>query len=128
MGRGKSQTDGTTWNIYKDGLKIYTTINYKMQTYAEEAVDEWIKKNLQPQFFKHWAGHKNAPFYNISADETEAIMVRAMKNSSRYKELKRDGYSEKEIRKIFETPTRMWLFTHQGEVDTILSLGIPYVI
>ncbi|NLE63243.1 MAG: PBP1A family penicillin-binding protein [Bacteroidales bacterium] len=113
--------DGTTWNIYKDGLKIYTTINYKMQTYAEEAVDEWIKKNLQPQFFKHWAGHKNAPFYNISADETEAIMVRAMKNSSRYKELKRDGYSEKEIRKIFETPTRMWLFTHQGEVDTILS-------
>ena len=80
-----------------------------------------IKKNLQPQFFKHWAGHKNAPFYYISEEETEKIMLHAMKNSSRYKELKAEGYSEKEIRKIFETPTRMWLFTHNGEVDTILS-------
>lgn len=119
--KNNPKPDGTTWDIYKDGLKIYTTINYKMQVYAEEAVDEWVKGNLQPLFFKHWAGHKNAPFYNINAEETERIMVRAMKNSSRYKELKKEGYSEKEIRKIFETPVRMFLYSHEGEIDTVLS-------
>ncbi|NLJ83260.1 MAG: penicillin-binding protein [Bacteroidales bacterium] len=119
--KNNPKPDGTTWDIYKDGLKIYTTINYKMQVYAEEAVDEWIKSNLQPLFFKHWAGHKNAPFYNISKEETETIMVRGMKNSSRYKELKKEGYSEKEIREIFETPIQMYLYSHNGEIDTVLS-------
>ena len=119
--KANPKPDGTSWDIYKDGLKIYTTINYKMQVYAEEAVDEWIKGNLQPLFFKHWAGYKNAPFYNISEEETETIMVRAIKNSSRYKELKKAGYSEKEIRKNFETPIHMWLYSHHGDIDTVLS-------
>ncbi|MBP7102431.1 MAG: transglycosylase domain-containing protein [Bacteroidales bacterium] len=119
--KANPKPDGSTWDIYKDGLKIYTTINYKMQTYAEAAVDEWVKQNLQPLFFKHWAGHKNAPFYNINEEETENIMVRAMKNSDRYRKLKKEGYSEKEIRKIFETPVQMWLFSHEGEIDTVLS-------
>ena len=114
--------DGTHWDIYKDGLKIYTTINYKMQTYAEEAVEEWVVNNLQPEFFKHWQGHKNAPFYRINEKETERIMLRAMKNSSRYKELKKEGLSEKEILKDFNTPCQMWVYDGKdGEKDTIMS-------
>ncbi|MDR0604142.1 MAG: transglycosylase domain-containing protein [Bacteroidales bacterium] len=114
--------DGSHWNIYKDGLKIYTTINYKMQTYAEEAVKEWVVNNLQPEFFKHWKGHKNAPFYRINEKETERIMTQAMKNSSRYKDLKKAGLSEKEILKNFNTPCSMWVYDGKdGEKDTIMS-------
>ena len=114
--------DGTNWDIYKDGLKIYTTINYKMQTYAEQAVDEWIVNSLQDEFFKHWKGQKNAPFYRISEDETENIMVRAMKNSPRYQDLKKEGLSDNEIRKIFETPCQMWIYDGKGgEKDTVMS-------
>ncbi|MDR2410018.1 MAG: PBP1A family penicillin-binding protein [Bacteroidales bacterium] len=114
--------DGTHWDIYKDGLKIYTTINYKMQTYAEEAVEEWVVNNLQSEFFKHWKGHKNAPFYRINEKETERIMVQAMKNTPRYKELKKEGLSEEKIRKIFETPCSMWVYDGKGgEKDTIMS-------
>ncbi|MDR1459114.1 MAG: transglycosylase domain-containing protein [Bacteroidales bacterium] len=120
--KNNPKPDGKTWDIYKDGLKIYTTINYKMQLYAEEAVEEWVVNNLQPEFFKHWNGYKNAPFYRINEKETEQIMVRAMKNSSRYKELKKEGKSESEIRKIFETPCSMWVYDGKGEEkDTIMS-------
>jgi penicillin-binding protein 1A len=120
--KNNKKPDGTEWNIYKDGLKIYTTINYKMQTYAEQAVQEWIVNSLQDEFFKHWKGQKNAPFYRISAEETERIMVRAMKNSSRYKELKNEGLSEGKIREIFETPCQMWIYDGKGgEKDTIMS-------
>ena len=114
--------DGTHWDIYKDGLKIYTTINYKMQLYAEQAVEEWIVNNLQPEFFKHWQGQKNAPFHNISQKETESIMVRAMKNSARYKEMKEAGYSDAKIREVFETPCQMWIYDGKGgERDTVMS-------
>ena len=114
--------DGTHWDIYKDGLKIYTTINYKMQGYAEQAVEEWVVKSLQPEFFAHWKGHKNAPFYRINQEQTENIMVRAMKSSSRYKELKESGLSESKIREIFETPCQMWVYDGKGgEKDTVMS-------
>jgi len=113
--------DGTHWDIYKDGLKIYTTINYKMQGYAEDAVQEWVVNTLQPQFFDHWKGKKNAPFHNISAEQTEQILTRAMKNSARYKSMKEEGFSEKEIRKAFETPCKMWIYNGKEEVDTVMS-------
>lgn len=113
--------DGTLWDIYKDGLKIYTTINYKMQTYAEEAVNEWIGGNLQPLFFKHLKDQKNAPFFRISEEETEKIMAQAMKGSSRYAELKKDGYSEDEIRENFNTRTKMWVHSWAGEIDTVMT-------
>jgi penicillin-binding protein 1A len=113
--------DGSYWNIYTDGLKIYTTINYKMQLYAEEAVKEWVANALQGQFFNEWKGKKNAPFYNITESETETILVRAMKNSDRYKALKEQGWSEDRIRKHFDVPTKMWLFNGKDEVDTLLS-------
>ena len=120
--KNNKKPDGTNWDIYKDGLKIYTTVNYKMQTYAEQAVEEWIVNSLQDEFFAHWKGHKNAPFYRINQEETERIMVRAMKNSSRYKELKAEGLSENKIREIFETPCQMWIYDGKGgEKDTIMS-------
>lgn len=113
--------DGTRWDIYKDGLKIYTTINYRMQKYAEEAVDEWICQNLQPQFFTQCKGRKNAPFVRISEDQTETIMNGAMKSSDRYKALKKQGFSEDEIRRNFEKPVHMWVYTCDGEKDTVMS-------
>ena len=113
--------DGTQWDIYKDGLKIYTTINYKMQKYAEEAVQEWVVNTLQPQFFSHWKGQKNAPFYRITEEQTEQILTRAMKGSARYKAMKEAGFSEKEIRKAFETPCRMWVYNGKDEIDTVMS-------
>jgi penicillin-binding protein 1A len=113
--------DGTQWNLYKDGLKIYTTINYTMQKYAEEAVQEWVVGTLQPQFFDHWKGKKNAPFHNINEEETERILVRAMKGSARYKSMKEAGFSEKEIRKAFETPCKMWVYNGKEEIDTVMT-------
>ncbi len=119
--RKNRKPDGSKWDIYKDGLKIYTTINYKMQKYAEEAVDEWVSRTLQPQFFAHWKGYKNAPFYRLTDEQTESIMTSAMRSSDRYRNLKREGKSEEEIRKIFEKPVRMWVYTYNGEKDTIMS-------
>ena len=119
--RRNRKPDGSEWDIYKDGLKIYTTINYRMQKYAEEAVDEWICRTLQPQFFTHWKGQKNAPFYRITEEQTEQILTSAMKSSDRYRNLKREGRSEEEIRRIFDKPVHMWIYTYNGEKDTVLS-------
>ena len=119
--RKNRKPDGSTWDIYKDGLKIYTTINYRMQKYAEEAVDEWIVKSLQPQFFAHWKGQKNAPFYRITEEQTERILTSAMKGSDRYRAMKKEGKSEEEIRKVFNQPVRMWIYTCNGEKDTVMS-------
>ncbi|MDR1793571.1 MAG: transglycosylase domain-containing protein [Bacteroidales bacterium] len=113
--------DGSHWNIYKDGLKIYTTINYKMQQYAEDAVKEWVAGTLQEQFFKEWKGKKNAPFYNLSDEETQKNLTKAMKETDRYKELKKNGWSDEKIRANFETPVQMWLFNGKDEIDTVMS-------
>lgn len=114
--------DGTPYNIYTDGLKIYTTIDSRMQRYAEEAVTEHLKNNLQPQFFKEKRGRKNAPFTNLLTDEQLAtIMARAVKNTDRYRIMRRNGCSEAEIRKAFDTPREMSVFTWEGERDTVLT-------
>lgn len=115
--------DGTTWNIYKDGLKIYTTINYKMQQYAEEAVQEWICQELQPKFFKELKNNKNAPFVRLSEEQTQRIMKQAMKNTDRYRTLKKEGFSEADINKNFSTPVKMWVRSRdgKGEIDTTMS-------
>ncbi|MFZ4740981.1 MAG: penicillin-binding protein 1A [Bacteroidales bacterium] len=115
--------DGTPYNLYKDGLKIYTTINYKMQKYAEEAVNEHLGKELQPAFYKHWKGVKNAPFSQLTDEEIQANYTSAMKTSDRYRKMKDANASEEEIQKEFKTPISMRIFTWQGEKDTIMS---PY--
>ena len=113
--------DGTTYDIYKDGLKIYTTIDSRLQRYAEEAVTEHLKGNLQPEFFKHWAGRKNAPYYRLKEDDIEDLMNQAIRRSDRYRNMKADGRSEREIRESFNTPVEMAIFTWEGDIDTVMT-------
>ena len=97
--------DGRPYNIYTDGLKVYTTINSRMQRYAEEAVDEHVKKYLQPAFFKEKKGRRTAPYTNkLSSDEVETILTRAMKQSERYRLMRNAGYTADQIRKAFDEP------------------------
>ncbi len=115
--------DGSTYNIYTDGLKVYTTIDSRMQRYAEEAVDEHVKKYLQPAFFKEKKGRRTAPYTNkLTTSEVEDILVRAMKQSERYRLMRNAGHSVEEIRKAFDEPHEMTIFSYeQGEVDTMMS-------
>lgn len=112
--------DGTEYDIYTDGLKIYTTIDSKMQIHAEEAVTAHIA-NLQQEFFIQQKGNKNAPFLKISDDETDRILKRAMKSSERWAVLKDLERTEDEIIASFSKKTKMRIFTWKGEKDTIMT-------
>ncbi len=119
--------DGTPYNLYKDGLKIYTTINSKMQKYAEEAVCEHLGKDLQKAFFKHWAGkHRHPPFdWRMSEEQIAGIMKQAIKRSDRYYWLKVNEVHPDTITKIFNTPTKMTVFRWKeekwDEFDTVMT-------
>lgn len=112
--------DGTEYDIYRDGLKIYTTIDSRMQLYAEEAVDAHLA-NLQKEFFKQAKTNKNAPFIKLSDAETEKLMDRARRASERWRQMSNQGKSESEIIKSFGIKTDMTVFTWKGERDTIMT-------
>ncbi len=112
--------DGSDYNIYKDGLKIYTTIDSRMQSYAEEAVEKHMA-NLQEEFFIEAKTNKNAPFVNISDAETQRILKQAMKSSYRWTVLEAQEKSEEEIIASFSVKTKMKVFTWKGEKDTIMT-------
>jgi penicillin-binding protein 1A len=112
--------DGSEFDIYKDGIKIYTTIDSRMQTYAEEAVTQHLT-NLQKEFFTQQKSNKNAPFVNISDDETKKLMMQAMKSSARWGLLEAQDKSDEEIIKSFDIKTKMKVFTWKGERDTIMT-------
>jgi len=114
--------NGEEYNIFRDGLKIYVTIDSRMQQYAEEAVTEHIS-NLQKYFFKEQSRNRTAPFYDLDKSEINTIINRAKRNSDRYKRLKIAGKSEKEIDKIFKIKTKMSVFSWKGDKDTVMS---PY--
>jgi penicillin-binding protein 1A len=119
--------DGSPYNLYKDGLRIYTTINSKMQRYAEQAVREHLAYDLQPSFFKHWKGYTNAPyvFKDMEPEEVTAeidkVLTRTIKRSERYRKLRNAGVGIDSIMLSFNTPVNMRVFTWQGPVDTIMS-------
>ena len=114
--------DGSNYNLYTDGLKIYTTINSRMQQYAEEAVQEHVAEYLQPRFFKEKKGRKTAPYTNqLTSEEVETILNRSIRQSERRRVMKAAGYSDAEIMKAFNTPREMTVFTYQGEKDTIMT-------
>lgn len=114
--------DGSRYNLYKDGLKIYTTIDSRMQQYAEEAVKDHLSNTLQPGFFKAKRGQKNAPFANnLSEKFVKERLTVAMRQSNRYRSMKMAGFSEKEIEKTFRQKTEMQVFTWKGFRDTTLS-------
>lgn len=112
--------DGTEYDIYRDGLKIYVTLDSKMQQYAEEAVAEHLPK-LQDKFFELSKDKKNAPFVNISNEETDRIIKRAIKSSERWRVMKNEGKSEEQILKSFDVKTKMRVFTWKGEKDTLMT-------
>jgi penicillin-binding protein 1A len=112
--------DGSEYDLYTDGLKIYTTIDSKMQRYAEEAVDEHLA-NLQEQFFIDQKNNTNAPFIKLSKAETDKILLRAMKNSERWRMMTEEGKGEEEIKASFSKKTRMSVFTWRGEKDTLMT-------
>ncbi len=114
--------DGSEYNLYRDGLKIYVTIDSRMQKYAEEATVEHMS-NLQSLFFKEHKKNRTAPFYQLTPEEIETTMYQAMRRSDRWYRMKQNGKSEDEILASFKEKTQMRVFSWKGEFDTIMS---PY--
>ena len=111
------------YNIYKDGLKIYTTIDYRMQKYAEEAVNEHMTE-LQKLFIKDCKTKRNAPFaWNVSKEEIDNIMNSSMRRSDRYREMKAQGVPHEQIVAAFHKPVQMHVYSLRGDIDTLLT---PY--
>ena len=114
--------DGNTYDIYTDGLKVYTTIDSRMQRYAEESVFGHVAMELQPQFNKQKAISPNFPYSTrLSPEEIRHILERSMRQTDRYRHLKADGMSESEIFRTFYEPTPMTIFSYHGDVDTVMT-------
>jgi len=117
-----SKPDGSPYNIYRDGLRIYTTLNSKMQTYAEEALTEHLSQNLQPVFDKRAKNYRNPPYSNdLTTAQVNQIMARSVRQSDRYQSMRRAGVPEDSITLAFNTPVPMKLFSWEGERDTVMT-------
>lgn len=114
--------NGEPYNVYTDGLKIFTTIDSRMQKYAEEAVLKHVGNYLQPAFTKENRTKPNAPFTNaLTAAEVKGILNRSIRQSERYRAMKELGATESEIQKAFRTPVEMSVFTYHGDIDTVMT-------
>jgi len=114
--------NGEHYNVYTDGLKIFTTIDSRMQRYAEEAVLQHVGHYLQPAFSKENRSKPNAPFTNaLTASEVKGILDRSIRQSERYRAMKEPGATDDEIQKAFRTPVEMSVFTYHGAVDTVMT-------
>src|SRR5574344_1183696 len=120
-GKTHTKENGDPYNVERDGLKIYTTIDSRMQKYAEEAVLEHLGKSLQPQFVSSMRGVKDAPFTGMASADIHRMYLQAMKNSDRYQQMKEDGYSDNEIETEFHKKVGMRVFTWNGDRDTVMS-------
>ena len=115
--------NGDPYNLYEDGLKIYTTIDARMQQYAEEAMTKHISEVLQPAFFRQLRGQKNAPFSSrdITEEQINSILDRDVRNSDRYQKLRQSGLNDEDIRKTFDQPVDMRVFSWNGDIDTTMT-------
>ena len=114
--------NGEPYNVYTDGLKIFTTIDSRMQRYAEEAVLQHVGHYLQPAFTKENRAKPNAPFTNaLTASEVRGILNRSIRQSERYRVMREQGTTDEEIQKSFRTPVEMSVFTYHGDVDTVMT-------
>ena len=117
--------DGSHYDIYNDGLKIYTTIDSRMQRYAEEAVKEHLGSTLQPAFFREKRGVRGAPYTTnrdeLTSEQLDAIIRKAMRQTDRYYQMKQAGHSDAEIKRAFATPTDMKVFSYSGMIDTVMT-------
>jgi len=114
--------NGESYNIYRDGLKIFVSLDSRMQKHAEEAMAEHMS-NLQRVFYKQQKGNKTAPFYDLTPEQIKSTMLSAMKRSDRWRKMKRADKSEKKILESFQMETEMKLFSWKGDIDTIMT---PY--
>ena len=120
--RKNRKADGSPYNLYTDGLKIYTTIDTRMQAYAEAAVAEHLGGHLQPRFEEEKRNSPYGPFTeDLTPDEVEAIMNRAKEQSERYRVLKANDATDEEIDLSFSTPVPMRLFSWKGPLDTTMT-------
>jgi len=115
------KADGSYYNLYKDGLRFYTTINSQMQRYAEEAVTEHMSKDLQPAFYNHWKGNKHAPYDLSDTKAIQDMLISSKKRSDRYHSMRRAGIPNDSIDRAFNTPIPMRVFSWKGDIDTIMS-------
>jgi penicillin-binding protein 1A len=114
--------DGSNYDIYKDGLKIYTTINSKMQKYAEEALAEHLSKEVQPDFYARARTFKNPPYSDdLKKDQIDELIMSSLKQSDRYYVMRAHGVPEDSIMLSFNTPVRMKVFSWRGEIDTVMT-------
>ncbi len=114
------KADGTPYNIYRDGLKIYTTINSSMQRYAEKAVAEQMSKEVQPAMERQYK-RTGKLFIGVDREGAEKIVRSAMRYTDRYRTLKARGASQAEIDKAFDTPVEMRVFSYRGDIDTVMT-------
>jgi len=116
-----TKSNGMPYNIYTDGLRIFTTIDSRMQQYAEEAVEQHLTE-LQQAFFKEKKGRSYAPFSkHVNQTEIDASINRAMRDSERYRRLKNEGVSSEEISRVFNTKVEMQVFSYKGMIDTVMT-------
>ncbi len=114
--------DGTPYDIYRDGLKIYTTIDSRMQQHAEAAVKEHMGNYVQAEFFDHWKGYTHAPYdTDLTDQQIEENINRTIRRSDRFRSLRQQGLSEEEIMENFKEPRPMRVFSWEGETDTVMS-------
>ena len=121
--KNNPKSDGTgLYSLYDDGLKIYTTIDSRMQQYAEDAVQEHMAR-LQKEFFHQNTPERNktAPFLDLKPEEITTLLNRSMRQSERWRKMKANGKSDKEIIESFDVPTSMNVFSWKGEIDTIMK-------
>ena len=113
--------DGEPYNLSADGLKVYTTIDSRMQQFAEQAMYDHVAHYLQPQFERENRGKPNAPYSNLSAKQVASILNRSKTQSERYRVMRQAGCSDEEIDEAFNTKVHMTVFTYHGDVDTLMS-------
>lgn len=113
--------DGTQYDLYRDGLKIYTTVNFKMQQYAEEAVEAQMKEYLQPEFFKEKKGRTNAPFEDLTRQEINNILYRSVRWTGRYQSMHARGVPWDSILMAFDEAVPMKIFSWNGPIDTVMT-------
>jgi len=116
------KADGSPYDIYSDGLKIYTTIDSRMQRYAEAALIKHLSEDLQPKFFREKRNSSKAPFsIHVTNEQIDGIMRTSMRRTERYRILKRDGLNDEQIMNVFKEAVPMSVFSWKGEIDTIMS-------
>jgi penicillin-binding protein 1A len=114
--------DGTSYDVYRDGLKIYTTINSRMQKYAEESLAEHLSKEVQPDFYKRAKGFRNPPYSDdLTRKEVDDLIMSSLRQSDRYYIMRARGYSMDSIMLAFNTPVKMRVFSWKGDRDTTMT-------